>query len=436
MRQLVRLAAPIVVGQIGVVLVSFADTFMIGRHGVGELAAASFVNNVTLILVTAGLGFSLGLTPPISDAEGKGDRLRAGALLREGLKTGGIIAVAAAVILAVLFLNLERMGQPQELLPLIKPYYIIVSLSIITTYFFNAFKQFTDGIMRPGVSMSIIIGCNVLNILGNYLLIYGKWGFPELGLTGAGISTLVARFFSVVAIAAYFFLNRDMAEYRRGFRGGYREKGMAASIARLGAPISGQMAMETASFSVMVIFVGWLGARALAAHQIMSTISLICYMMYMAAGSAAAIMISSFNGRKMYRELRITARAALGLSVTLIFICSGIVLLCFRPLTSMFTQSAEVSALAHTLLLPFILYQFGDSLQICLSNSLRGIQKVRAILPIAFVSYILVSIPASYLLGISAGLALKGIWFGLPISLNLGALLYYMIFRMELRKLR
>ena len=428
-----RLAGPIMIGQIGVVLVSFADTFMIGHYGVRDLAAASFVNNVTMILVLAGLGFSLGLTPLISDAESKGECRKVGTLLREGLKANAVLAALVAAVLAVLYFNLGRMGQPEELLPLIRPYFLVVSVSILTTFFFNAFKQFTDGTMRPTVSMVIIITSNALNIVGNYVLIYGKWGFPELGLLGAGISTLFARFFTVAAMAGYFFLNGRTSEYRRGFASGDGHR-MFGKIIRLGAPISGQMAMETAAFSVIVIIVGWLGTTALAAHQVMTTISQICYMMYIAVGSGAAILISSLKGQGLTREVGMTAKTAYALTLGLTLICSCIVLTAIRPLAALFTDSAEVVSLAVTLVLPFILYQFGDGMQICFSNCLRGIQCVKPILPVAFVSYILISIPASWLFGIALGFGLRGIWFGYPISLTLAGLLYLMMFRSNQRK--
>lgn len=422
------------VGQIGTVLVSFADTFMIGHYGVRELAAASFVNNLTMILVLAGLGFSLGLTPLVSEAESKGDRRGVGALLRAGLKLSSLFAAAMAAILAILYLNLGRMGQPEELLPMIRSYYIVVAISILATYFFNTFKQFTDGTMRPTVSMIIIITSNLLNIAGNYVLIYGKCGFPELGLLGAGISTLFARIFTVAAMAAYFFLDRRLAKYREGFRAAGGDKGAMSRIARLGAPISGQMAMETASFSVIVIIVGWLGTTALAAHQVMTTISQICYMMYIAVGSGAAILISSLNGQGLTKEVNMTARTAYAMTLALTVVCSGIVLAAIRPLSALFTDSPEVISLAVTLVLPFILYQFGDGMQICFSNCLRGIQQVKLILPIAFTAYLLVSIPCSYLFGFVLDFGLKGIWFGYPVSLTLAGILYLAVFRRKQKK--
>lgn len=435
LKRLLVLAGPIVIGQLGVVLVSFADTFMVGHYGVKELAAASFVNNLTILLVVTGLGFSLGLTPLVSEAEGRADRKLAGALLRNGLKSNAVLAALVFIVMVVLYLNLDNMGQPEELLPLIKPYYIVVSVSILCTYFFNAFKQFTDGLTKTKVSMTVIIASNVMNIVGNYVLIYGKAGFPEMGLLGAGISTLAARIFTVAAMAGYVFFNKRMKEYVAGFRSKAESRGLLGKVTRLGIPIGLQMGMETASFSLVVILVGKLGTTELAAHQVMVTISQICYMLYIAVASASAIMISSFSGRKMFREISLTSRAAYVSVLGLTVICAGSVILFLRPLSSLFTESGIVTDMVATIALPFLLYQFGDGLQIAYANALRGLQKVKPILPIAFVSYFIISIPASYVFAFPLGMELPGIWYGFPISLTFAGIFYYLTYRKAYIKL-
>lgn len=435
LKRLLVLAGPIVIGQLGVVLVSFADTFMVGHYGVKELAAASFVNNLTMLLVVTGLGFSLGLTPLVSEAEGRADRKLAGALLRNGLKSNAVLAALVFIVMVVLYLNLDNMGQPEELLPLIKPYYIVVSVSILCTYFFNAFKQFTDGLTKTKVSMTVIIASNVMNIIGNYVLIYGKAGFPEMGLLGAGISTLAARIFTVAAMAGYVFFNKRMKEYVAGFRSKAESRGLLGKVTRLGIPIGLQMGMETASFSLVVILVGKLGTTELAAHQVMVTISQICYMLYIAVASASAIMISSFSGRKMFREISLTSRAAYVSVLGLTVICAGSVILFLRPLSSLFTESDIVTDMVATIALPFLLYQFGDGLQIAYANALRGLQKVKPILPIAFVSYFIISIPASYVFAFPLGMELPGIWYGFPISLTFAGIFYYLTYRKAYIKL-
>lgn len=421
--KLSKLAGPIIVGQVGVVLVSFADTFMVGHYGVNELAAASFVNNVTMILIIAGLGFAMGLSPLVSDAVGRGNRFKAGALLKAGLKTNGILAFLVALILSIIYFNLDKMGQPAVLMPLIKNYFIIVSFSILTTFIFNTFKQFTDATMNTSVSM-IIITSNIINIIGNYILIYGKVGFPELGLQGAGISTLIARLYAVISMIIYFLNSPKMSEYRDGFYHSKESNVMMKDISRIGMPVCIQMLMESASFSLIVIMVGWLGTTELAAHQVMATISQLCFTFYIAVGNATSILISNYNGQGMKNSILSIASTGYILILCISIISNGVILISFNELVSLFTDSESVKEMTLLILLPFILYQFGDGLQICFSNALRGIQKVKPILPIAFISYIIIIFYYSFFKWDSVV-----IWFGYPISLTFAGLLYYMTFR-------
>lgn len=436
-RKLSRLATPIIIGQIGVVFVSFVDTFMVGHYGTNELAAASFVNNVTMILIIAGLGFAMGLSPLVSKAVGQGSRFKAGAFLKAGLKTNGILACLVALVLLIMYFNLDKMGQPAVLMPLIENYFIIVSFSILTTFIFNTFKQFTDATMNTSVSMMIIITSNIINVIGNYVLIYGKAGFPELGLQGAGISTLIARLYAVIAMILYFLKSPKMSEYKKGFyHSSSRESNiMMKEISRIGTPVCIQMLMESASFSLIVIMVGWLGTTELAAHQVMATISQLCFTFYIAVGNATSILISNYNGQGMKNSILSIANTGYILILCISIISNVGILISFDGLVSLFTDSENVREMTLQILLPFVLYQFGDGLQICFSNALRGIQQVKPILPIAFISYIIISLPVSYLLGFVFKMGLPGIWFGYPISLTFAGLLYYITFRKRQKRI-
>lgn len=192
-KALIYLGLPIVIGQIGVIILGFADTLMIGHHSTIELGAASFVNNVFNLAIIFSTGFSYGLTPIVGGLYGTRQYAPAGQALRNSLLANLMVALLLTVCMTVLFLNIERLGQPDELIPLIKPYYLVLLASLVFVMLFNGFKQFTDGITDTKTAMWILLGGNVLNIIGNYILIYGKLGFPEMGLLGAGISTLFSR---------------------------------------------------------------------------------------------------------------------------------------------------------------------------------------------------------------------------------------------------
>lgn len=216
-KALIFLGLPIVIGQIGVIILGFADTLMIGHHSTEELGAASFVNNVFTLCIIFCTGFSYGLTPVVGSLYGNRCFAEAGRALRCSLLANALVALFLTVIMAALYFNVERLGQPEELIPLIKPYYLVLLASLLFVMLFNGFKQFTDGITDTRTAMWILLGGNALNILGNYILINGKLGFPEMGLLGAGVSTLFSRIMMVVAFAWVVLRGKRLVRYRVGF---------------------------------------------------------------------------------------------------------------------------------------------------------------------------------------------------------------------------
>lgn len=203
-KALFTLGIPIVIGQIGVIILGFADTLMIGHHSTNELAAASFVNNMFTLAIIFATGFSYGLTPIVGSLFGRGETHVVGRMLKNSLFANTLLAVLLTLIMWILYLNIHRLGQPEELLPLMRPYFIVLLISLLFVLLFNGFKQFADGITDTRVSMWILLAGNVMNIIGNYILIYGKLGMPEMGLLGAGISTLASRIMMVVVFAVIF----------------------------------------------------------------------------------------------------------------------------------------------------------------------------------------------------------------------------------------
>ena len=204
---MLSLGLPIVIGQFGIILVSFADTMMVGHYTTDDLAAASFVNNVFNLAIIFSTGFSYGLTPLVGSLFGKSDYTGVGRMLKNSLLANAIVSAVLVLVMGVLYLNIGRMGQPVELLPLIRPYYLVLLVSLPFILLFNAFKQFADGITDTRTSMWILLAGNAVNIFGNWLLIYGKWGMPELGVFGAGISTLFSRIFTLAVFVGIFMFS-------------------------------------------------------------------------------------------------------------------------------------------------------------------------------------------------------------------------------------
>ena len=431
-KSLLSIGIPIMIGQMGMIVLGFADTMMVGHHSTTELGAASFVNNIMNLAIITGTGFSYGLTPVVGGLFGRGELPQAGQALRCSLLANTLAGLVMAAALAVLFFNLGNIGQPAELLPLMRPYYLVLLSSIPFVMLFNAFKQFTDSITETRTSMWILLSGNLLNIIGNYLLIYGAFGLPELGVLGAGVSTLLSRVFMVAVFAAVLMWRRKFAPYREGFFGWGWSGALTRRLASLGTPIAMEMGMETASFSLSIIMVGWLGTIALASHQVMITISQFTFMVYYGLGAAVAVRTSYFNGQRDLANTRHTVVAGLHVMVALEVLLGGIIFLLRHHIGSWFTDSGEVSAAVLTLMLPFFVYQFGDGLQINYANALRGIADVKPLMVIAFVAFFVISLPVGYLCGFVLGYGLVGVWMAFPFGLTSAGVMMWWRFRRQM----
>lgn len=433
-REILRIGLPIMLGQACVIILAFADNIMIGWHSVDELAASSFVNNVMNLFILTELGFAAGMTPMIGADNGTGNIKGIGITVKNGLVTNGIIGGISIILLTIIYFCLDHFGQAPELMPYIKPYFAIIGISTLFALGFNVLKQFTDGICRPMISMTLLMIGNLLNIFGNWVLIYGKLGFPEMGLTGAGISTLVSRALILLVFIVFIFKSKKMNEYARAIKEALLSRGEMKTVFKMGYPVGIQMALESSTFTFAAVMAGWLGVIQLAAHQVVITISQLFFLMMQGLSFAVSILVSNAFGRKDLGSVREYARKGyfmtLGISATL-----SALLYCFRyQAAGIFTDSPEVSAMAVSLFFLLFAYQFGDGLQLCFANVLRGIQDVKPIMYAAFVSYYLIAIPSAYVLGFKTSLGIHGIWLGFPIGLTLAGIFFYARYRSDLRR--
>lgn len=433
--EILKIGLPIMLGQACVIILAFADNIMIGWHSVDELAASSFVNNILNLLIMTELGFAAGMTPIIGSHNGRGDVASVGLTLRNGLVVNGLIGLASVVLLAVVYALLGHFGQESELLPLIRPYFVIVGISTLFSLGFNTLKQFTDGICRPVVSMLFLLLGNVVNIFGNWVLIYGKLGFPEMGLVGAGISTLFSRILIFAAFLLYILFSRSLRQYARAIKEAVLSLAEMKSIFTVGYPVAIQMALETSSFTFAAVMAGWLGVIELAAHQVVITISQLFFLMMQGLSFALSILVSNACGRGDYKGVREYAGKGYGMIVCISATLSVLLYIFRYQAAGVFTDSPEVSAMAVSLFFVLFAYQFGDGLQLCFANVLRGLQDVKPIMKVAFVSYYIIAIPVAYLLGFKTSLGLLGIWLGFPVGLTIAGVFFFLRYRSDMRKL-
>lgn len=414
------------IGQLGMIILGFADTMMVGHHSTTELGAASFVNNIINLVIITATGFSYGLTPIVGGLFGREELPQAGRALRCALLANLMAGAIMMAALGILYFNVGNIGQPKELLPYIKPYYLVLLASIPFVMLFNAFKQFTDSITETRTSMWILLSGNLLNIIGNYVLIYGKASMPEMGVVGAGVATLLSRVVMVALFLFVFLSRKKMRPYREGFFVLGWSRQLVRRLISLGTPIALEMGMETASFSLSIIMVGWLGTIALASHQVMITISQFTFMVYYGLGAAVAVRTSYFNGQDDRDNVRHTVVAGLQVMVALELLLSGIIFLLRNHIGGWFTDSAEVSSTVISLMVPFFIYQFGDGLQINYANALRGIADVKPLMVIAFIAFFVISLPVGYFCGFVLNFGLVGVWMAFPFGLtSAGVMMWY-----------
>lgn len=432
-KELFRLGLPIIIGQTGIIFVSFADTIMVGRHGTDDLGAASFVNNMFNLAIIFATGFSYGLTPIVGRLFGSGKKREIGGTLKNAMLANGTIALLLIAVMGILYLNIGNLGQPQELLGLMRPYYFVLLITMPFIMLFNAFKQFADGITDTKTPMWILLTGNVLNIIGNYLLIFGKCGLPELGLLGAGISTLFSRMAMLAIFMYIFFRSKRYAPYAQGFMHGKITMREQKELFGIGTPVALQMGMETASFSLATIMVGWLGTTALAAHQIMCTVGQLGFMMYYGMAAAVAVKVSNYSSNRDLPNIRRSADAGFHLILVMALAVSLLIYLIRHEIGGIFTDNSQVSLLVAQLAIPFILYQFGDGLQCNFSNALRGIADVKPVMLYAFIAYFVISLPAGYLFGFIFGWGLPGVWMSFPFGLTSAGVMFYLRFRSKVK---
>lgn len=422
---LLRIGIPIMVGQLGTIVIGFADTLMVGHYGTQELAAAGFVNNILALILITAIGFSYGLTPIVGCLYGEGKAELIAGKLKNGLLANNLLSLIMMIILGVLYLNLHRVGLPSDLLPIVRPYFVVLTLSIIPQMAFNAFKQFSDGIQDTRTPMWVMLGANAINIVLNWCLIFGHYGFPQWGLFGAGVSTLISRILQWAAMSFIFHFTSRYEIHKRHFAPAKINRKDLQQMKHMGWPIALQMGMETASFSFSAVYVSWLGTIALAGHQVMITVSQLCFMLYYGMGAAVAVRISYHLGAGQIKETRQAAMAGLHLTWGTGLLLAVPIFLLRHHIGFWFNDSAQVAALISTLVFPLLIYQFGDGLQCIYANALRGMADVRPMVWIAFLSYFVISLPLGYFFGFVCRWGMTGIWMAFPFGLTSAGIMYY-----------
>lgn len=441
-QSVIKLGIPIIIGQLGSIAQQFADTIMVGQYGTMELAAAGFVNNVFNFVIYFMLGISYASTPVIGASYSQKDYKAVALSLVDSIVVNFLFSLVIVALLLLLYHNIAILQQPEEIMPYALPYFLIITASMPFMAVFNALKQYSDAVGETKIPMWIMLGANAFNVLLNLPLIFGfelsifnyQFSMEALGLFGAGIATLISRILAVMALVVVIAKMKKYKELKPSVSTGPKIHRMK-HLLFLGLPISIQLGLEASSFNICAIFMGWLGSIPLAAHQIMCTISTLCFQIVYGIGAAASVLISQFRGVGDWHNVRRTANTAFFIGIALILMMIWMIQIFRYPLVSCFTTSEEVVSVVLSLIPCFFIYQFGDCMQITFANALRGIAEVKKLMLYAFISYVIVSIPLSYVFAFIFGWGGVGVWMGMPFGLTTAGFLFYFEFRSKIQKL-
>jgi MATE family multidrug resistance protein len=431
------LAAPVILGMLGHTFVGFVDNIMVGQLGTAELAAVSLGNSFMFVAMSIGIGFSTAITPLVAEA----DAAQNTQLAKSSYKHGLILCTLLGIILfLVLFFSkplLHLMGQPEEVVALTLPYLDWVAVSLIPLIIFQGIKQFSDGLSLTKYPMYATLWANIVNVFFNYVFIFGKLGFPELGIVGAAYGTLISRVVMVIYLWVILRNNKRSRNYLRDIKIFVVESAMFKKIISLGSLTAMQMFFEVAIFTSAVWLSGLLGKNPQAANQIALNLASMTFMVAIGFSVAAMIRVGNQKGLQNYVELRRITFSILLLGLMMATIFAIFFFIFHQSLPKIyvdfndsvnFQDNMEVVTIASKLLLVAAIFQISDSAQVMILGALRGLQDVKIPTLITFISYWIVGFPISYFLGKEAVLGSFGIWMGLLAGLTTASILLFIRF--------
>ncbi|MCK0108988.1 MATE family efflux transporter [Flavobacteriaceae bacterium S0825] len=431
-------------GMLGHTFVSLVDNIMVGQLGSAELAAVSLGNSFIFIAMSLGIGFSTAITPLIAEADSEKNFKKGKSSFKHGLFLCTVLSLALFGLILLAKPLMYLMKQPEEVVVLAMPYLDLVAFSLIPLIIFQGFKQFSDGLSLTKYPMYATILANVVNVALNYVLIFGKLGFPQMGIVGAAIGTLVSRIIMLFFLW-YLLKNKEKSKaYVTNIKLFVLNNSMIKKILNLGFPSAMQMFFEVAIFTAAIWLSGLLGKNPQAANQIALNLSSMTFMVAMGLSVAAMVRVGNQKGLRDFKELRRIAFSIFLLGMGLAFIFAILFLLFHKMLptiyvdlndASNFIDNTEVVSIAAKLLIASAIFQLSDSAQVIILGALRGLQDVKIPTLITFVSYWVIGFPISYFLGKEDTYGSFGIWLGLLVGLTSAAILLYLRFNYLTKRL-
>ena len=440
----IRLAYPVIIGMLGHTLIGIVDNIMVGKIGSTELAAVSLGNSMIFVAMSLGIGFSTAITPIVAESDAENDISKIRSAFYHGLFLCTILGILLFGLVLLAKPIMELLHQPKEVITLAKPYIDWVAFSLVPLIIYQGYKQFADGLSLTKVSMYAIVMANILHVIINYLLIYGIWIFPKMGILGAALGTVISRIAMVIFMHIILSRKEQLKQYFQNFSFDEIKKEMINKIVNLGFPSAMQMLFEVLLFTAAIWLCGNIGKTSQAANQISLSLASMTFMVAMGLSVVSMIRISNHKGLNDYKQLVIVARSIFLLAILIEILFAVMFMALHQVLPYMFLNmeiqsqlldNHEVIAIAAKLLLVAAVFQISDGIQVVVLGALRGLQDVKIPMYITFVAYWIVGFPVSFYLGNYTSLKAVGVWIGLFAGLTFAAVSLFMRFHYLTKKL-
>jgi MATE family multidrug resistance protein len=422
------LAYPVVLSQLGHIMVGVVDTAMVGQIGTVQQAAVALSNSLYTIVLVFGLGVSYGITPLVAAADSSGKIAENAELLKHGILINTILGILLFVLLFFLSPVLNLFDQKQEVVDLAIPFLNVMMLGMIPLCIFSGFKQFTEGLSFTRIAMLITIGANLLNVLLNYVMIFGHWGFPKLGLMGSCWASFISRVAMAIAMFIYVYYNPHFKKYRPGFSFRNISKTLTKKILAIGVPSGLQWVFEVGAFAFGVIMIGWISPDAQAAHQVALSIAATTYMMASGLSAAASVRVGNKAGLKDREGVRTAGFSAFVIVLAFMSITATCFILFRNYLPGLFNKDTEVMSIASSLLVIAAFFQLSDGVQVVGLGALRGVKDVKLPTVFTLIAYWVIGLPMSYVFAFKMNLGVQGVWYGLSLGLFIAAVSLFLRF--------
>ncbi|MGE5085490.1 MAG: MATE family efflux transporter [Bacillota bacterium] len=420
---LLKLAGPIIIGQVGQNIIQLADTIMVGSLGSVSLGASAFAGSVFIVFLIFGLGMLAPLTAMFAHMQGQENFPHGGVLLRHSLGVAIGVGLVITALLFGLMPHLDIFGQRPEVLSQAIGFFKILIWSILPSLIYQCYKQFTDGIGKTKVGMVVMMAGVFLNVVGNYLLIHGYYGFPKLGLNGAAYSTLGARIFMAITMIIYVHLHPNFQKYMQQPWIHRFDHQILKNMIRLGLPNGFTFFFEVGAFASAAVMMGWFGAIPLAAHQIALSLASTSFLITLGIGIAASIRVGYEIGRGDYSLARHAGFTAIKLGAAYMSLCALGFFIFRNWFPTFYVSDPDVITWAAQFFIVVAIFEIFDGVQAVAIGALRGMSDTQWPSVIAFFAYWIMGLPGGYLLAFHLGVGPVGIWLGLLIGLIFASVL-------------